>query len=289
MERRSAARFLIQRKLSGRRACELVGISRRWLEYQSHPRQDQAAVLQRLKDLAMKHPRYGYRRLHVMLRRQGLLKVNLKRVRRLCRVYGLKLKRKKPRKRGGISDVSPVRAEHANHVWAYDFVHDSCRDGSKLKILTVQDEYTRVCLGIEVERRMPASFVCSTLLKLFEQHGRPQYVRSDNGPEFIAKALMKMLAGQQVQVRHIEPGSPWQNGLNERFNGSLRDECLNAETFEHPDQARAVCRLYGRHYNRERPPSSLGYLTPSEFAAAEDKRSDTRSAAEGQRTSKAIV
>jgi putative transposase len=296
--RRKAAQFMTARRaMSARRACVLLGISRRWLRYEwqaasSGSSGDAGGLLKELKDLAARHPRYGYRRLHVMLIRQGW-QVNVKRIRRLCVVHGLKLKRKKPRKRRGIGTGTPLlRAEHADHVWAYDFMHDSCRDGRTLKILTVEDEFTRECLTIEVERRMPASFVMRTLLRLFTQRGRrPQYVRSDNGPEFIAKALMKMLAEQRVEVTHIEPGSPWQNGRNERFNGSLRDECLNLETFEHRDQARAVCRLYARHYNQERPHSALGYRTPAEFAAAEAEeqtRSIMRPAAK-QRTSKAIV
>jgi putative transposase len=295
--RRRAAQFMTAgRGVSARRACVLLGISRRWLGYTSQAAASQAAsddgLLKELRDLAARHPRYGYRRLHVMLRRQGW-PVNVKRIRRLCVLHGLKLKRKNPRKRRGIGSGTPLlRAECPDHVWAYDFVHDACRDGRALKILTVEDEFTRECLTIEVERRMPASFVMRTLLKLIAQRGRrPQYVRSDNGPEFIAKGLMTMLAEQGVEVKHIEPGSPWQNGRNERFNGSLRDECLNLETFEHRDQARAVCRLYARHYNQERPHSALGYRTPAEFAAAEAEgktRSIMRSAAK-QRTSKAIV
>ena len=294
---------MTSREVSARRACRLLGISRRWLGYESQASSGSSddGLLKALKDLAVKHPRYGYRRLHVMLRRQGW-SVNVKRVRRLCVLHGLKLKRKKPRKRRGICSTTPVRAEHVDHVWAYDFMHDSCRDGRRtLKILTVEDEFTRECLAIEVERRMPASFVMRTLLKLFAQRGRkPQYVRSDNGPacdelsrvEFIAKALRKMLAEQGVEVTHIEPGSPWQNGRNERFNGSLREECLNLETFEHRDQARAVCHLYARHYNQERPHSALGYRTPAEFAAAAAEEEKTRSimrSAVKQRTSKAIV
>jgi putative transposase len=240
-----------------------------------------------LRALAVKHPRYGYRRLHALLRRSGRC-VNVKRVRRLCVVHGLKLRRKKPRKRRGISTLSPVRAEHANHVWAYDFVHDVCRDGRKLKLLTVEDEFTRQCLTIEVEYRMPASAVLAALLRLFAERGRPKFVRSDNGPEFIAKLLTTRLASESIGVRHIDPGSPWQNGRNERFNGSLRDECLNLETFEHRDQARAICKLYGRHYNAERPHMALGYQTPDEFAEEQRARPDTRSAAV-HRTSKAIV
>jgi putative transposase len=275
---------MVCREVSARRACELVGISRRWIGYLSRAKDDGLAT--RLKALALAHPRFGYRRLWALLRREGE-KVNVKRVRRLCVESGLKLKRRITRKRRGICKVAPVRAEHANHVWAYDFVHDACRDGRQLKILTVVDEHTRECLAVEVEHRMTAGFVCRTLLRLFAGRGRPAYVRSDNGPEFIAAALMKMLAEEQVGVRHIEPGSPWQNGRNERFNGSLRDECLNLETFEHRDQARAVCRLYQRHYNEDRPHSSLGYRTPAEFAAGRD-RPDMGSAVK-QRPPRAIV
>lgn len=260
--------FMIKRKLSQRRSCQLLGLSRRWLGYTS-VRQDDALV-EELKDLALRHPRYGYRRLHALLRRQGR-KVNLKRVRRLCVEHGLKLGRKVRRKRRGIGNALPCRAEHPNHVWAYDFVHDWCENGRKLKFLTVEDEFTRRCLTIEVEHRLPASVVCRTLLRLFEEHGLPRFIRSDNGPEFLAQSLMKLLAEHGVRCRHIDPGSPWQNGRNERFNGSFRDECLNLETFAHRDQARAICKLYMRHYNQERPHSALAYQTPDEFAAGWSK------------------
>jgi transposase InsO family protein len=165
-------------------------------------------------------------------------------------------------------------------------MHDACRDVRRLKILTVVDEFARRCLTVEVEHRMPASFVCQRLLWLFGEHGRPVYVRSDNGSEFIAKVLMRALAAERVGVRHIDPGSPWQNGVNERFNECLRDECLDMETFEHRDQARAVCRLYARQYNERRPHSAFGDRTRAEFAA-EIRELVTRSAAK-QRTSEAV-
>jgi putative transposase len=218
-------------------------------------------VLARLKLLAARHPRYGYRRLHVMLKRElgrRSPKVNVKRVRRLCVLHGLKLSRKRRRKRRGVGTGVPCRAQYPGHVWAYDFVHDVCQDGRKLKILTVADEFTRRCLTIEVERRMPASSVCRVLLRLFAEFGTPSFVRSDNGPEFIARALVKALAERGVQCRHIDPGNPWQNGLNERFNGTLRDECLNLETFAHRDQARAVCRLAARSPEQTRKVDEIG-------------------------------
>lgn len=264
-ERRAAVAFMRAREVSARRACELAGTSRRWLGYAGVRAAD--PVLPRLKELAARHPRYGYRRLWAVLRREGHA-ANVKRVRRLCVLHGLKLSRKARRKRRGVGTGGvPCRAERPNHVWAYDFVHDVCEGGRALRILTVEDEFTRECLAIEVGRRMPASAVGRVLAGLFAERGTPAFVRSDNGPEFVAKALVRMLAEREVACRHIDPGSPWQNGVNERFNGSLRDECLNLETFAHADQARAVCRLYMRQYNEERPHSALGYRTPAEFAA----------------------
>jgi putative transposase len=263
-ERRAFVTFAGRRELSASCACELVNVSRRRLGYVG--RKDDAGLLMRLKELAAKFPRFGYRRLHAMLRREGR-RINLKRVRRLCRLHGLKLSRKVRRKRRGIGIGVPCRAEYPNHVWAYDFLFDQCENGRKLKVLTITDEFTRLCLEIEVEHRMTSAYVGTTLLRLFGEHGTPRYVRSDNGPEFIAKALMRMLAIQGVECRHIEPGSPWQNGLDERFNGSYRDECANLETFHNRDHARALSKLYKRHYNQERPHSSLGYQTPLEFAA----------------------
>jgi putative transposase len=263
-ERRAFVTFAGRRELSASCACELVKVSRRRLGYVG--RKNDAALLARLKELAAKFPRFGYRRLHAMLKREGC-KINLKRVRRLCRLHGLKLSRKVRRKRRGIGIGVPCRAEYPNHVWAYDFLFDQCENGRKLKILTITDEFTRLCMEIEVEHRMTSAQVGRTLLRLFAEHGTPTHLRSDNGPEFIAKALMRMLKIQGVECRHIEPGSPWQNGRDERFNGSYRDECANLETFYNRDHARALSKLYKRHYNQERPHSSLAYQTPMEFAA----------------------
>lgn len=253
-----------------RRACWWLGVSRSWLGYASRRQEEQ--LVSELKDLAAMHPRYGYRRLGVLLNRQrakqGLAKVNRKRVRRLCVKHGLSLKLKRRRKRRGIGCGVPCRAEFPHHVWAYDFVEDRTETGRKLRILTVEDEFTRLCLEIEVEYRMNARFVGQTLLRLFAAHGTPAFLRSDNGPEFIAGYLMRLLAIHGVEARHIEPGSPWQNGLNERFNGSYRDECANLHTFHNRDHARALSKLYQREYNEQRPHSSLGYQTPTEFAAS---------------------
>jgi putative transposase len=222
--------------------------------------------------------------LHQKLKRQKW-SVNVKRVRRLCIKHGLTLRRRIRRKRRGIGVGLPCRAEYPGHVWAYDFVHDSCENGQKLKILTIEDEFTRRCLVIEVEARIGAAKVQEILQGLFDRHGAPAYIRSDNGGEFIAKSLMSMLSRNNVACRHIDPGSPWQNGLNERFNGTLRSECLNSETFHNREHARAVIQLYGSSYNQDRPHSSLGYQTPSEFAAGWKKKDGCAGGEDGMRLS----
>lgn len=269
--RRAFVTFARTRKLSLRRACELAAASRNWLSYASRRQSGDEPVVKQLLQLATEHPRFGYRRLYVMLKRNGQ-QINLKRVRRLCLKHGLTLPRKRRRKRRGIGIGLPCKAEYPNQVWAYDFLEDRTETGRKLRILTVEDEFTRQCLAIEVEHRMNAAFVAKTLLRLFKENGTPQFVRSDNGPEFIAKNLMRTLQSQGVACRHIDPGSPWQNGINERFNGSYRDECANLETFHNVDHARVLSQSYRRYYNQVRPHSSLGYQTPSEFAAAWTKK-----------------
>jgi putative transposase len=203
-----------------------------------------------------------------MLLRQvgGTRRVNVKRVHRLWVPAGLKLPPRKRRKRRGQGVKTPVVAEYPNHVWAYDFVFGWCENGHQLKFLTVVDEFTREGLAIAVDHHLGARQVCAVLERLMRQRGVPTFVRSDNGPEFIARALTRMLSVKGVACRHIDPGSPWQNGKNERFNDIFRDECANRETFHHRDHARAICRLFLKYYNQERPHSSLGYQTPLEFA-----------------------
>jgi putative transposase len=276
-DRRLAVEFLTTRwKLSQRSACGLAGISRSALAYRSR-RKDEPELVKDLKALARHHPRYGYRRLWAMLRRQGW-KVNVKRVRRLCVKHGLKLRRRSKRKRRGQGGSFPCVAEHANHVWTCDFVHDACENGRKLKLLTVVDEFTRECHRIEVATRLSSHSVMEVMEELFAMHGVPQFLRSDNGPEFIAKALKLNLEQSGCGARYIDPGSPWQNGHCESFNGKLRDECLNLEVFHHRDHAGAVVELWRRQYNQDRPHSSLAYRTPREFAATCAKEKKTKCA-----------
>ena len=266
-QRRQAVRFLIGRKISERRAGELAGISRSSLHYQARGRRDDRELLGRLRRLAHRHPRYGYRRLWAVLRRQGEA-VNVKRVRRLCVKHGLSLRHRIRRKRRGLGGSVPRSAEHVNHVWTYDFVHDRCENGRKLKMLTVVDEFTRECHRVQVGTRINSRGVIGVLEELFALHDVPMFIRSDNGPEFIARDLKHWLKERGSATHYIDPGSPWQNGYCESFNGKFRDECLNMEVFHHPDHARAVIELWRRDYNTQRPHSSLGYRTPCEFRAS---------------------
>jgi putative transposase len=284
--RREFVKFAMARRMSVSGACALVKVSRRRLAYVS--RRNDEPLVSRLKELVALHPRYGSRRLWAMLRRDGE-KVNLKRVRRLCRKQGLTLRTRRRRKRRGIGIGLPCKAEHPHHTWAWDFMEDRTQAGRKLRILTVEDEFTRMCLAIEVEHRMNARFVADTLMGLIAEHGVPRFIRSDNGPEFIAKYLMRLFTIHGVEARHIDPGSPWQNGRNERFNGTLRDECLNMETFYSRDHARMICKVYGRDYNTSRPHSSLGYLTPREFAEAHRRGRADRTQNEEQESSSGVL
>jgi len=263
--RRQFVSFAVKRDLSQRAACRLVRVSRRRLSCQSRRLAKDAAILARLKTLAAKHPSYGVRMLWAKLRQDGTI-VNRKRVRRLCRCHGLLLKQKRRRKRRGIGVGVPCRAEFPNHVWAYDFLEDRTKTGRKLRVLTVEDEFTRQCIEIEVEHRMNAAFVGKTLVRLFKTQGVPRFIRSDNGSEFIARSLMEVLRMQSVRPYHIEPGSPWQNGFDERFNGTYRSDCADQHTFHNCLHARVLSKAFKDEYNQQRPHSSLKYLTPSQFA-----------------------
>lgn len=262
--------FLARRGLSQRRACVLTGLSRSGLTYQPH-KKDEAELSRCILDLAHQHRRYGYRRIGVLLnrqrRQQGQKPVNRKRVHRLFKKLRLSLPSRHKRKRPGQGGNIPCRAEYPNHVWTYDFVFDFCENGRKLKFLTLIDEFTRQALAIEVDVRLSSRQVIETLERIMPQHGRPAFLRSDNGPEFIARRLKGYLADRGAQTRYIDPGSPWQNAYGESFNGRFRDEFLNQEVFYSPAHARVLAQTWRRHYNTQRPHSSLGYLTPAEFAA----------------------
>jgi putative transposase len=256
--------------VSERRACRALGQPRSTQRYAGAGRGRDEALLVRVRELAREHPRYGYRRVTALLRREGW-PVNRKRVHRLWRREGLKVPQvQRKRRRLGSSDngCTRHRAERPDHVWSYDFVMDQTADGRRLKILPVVDEYTRECLAIEVERSLTAEGVVSTLEYLFEVRGVPGHIRSDNGPEFIAEAVRGWLARRGSETLYIEPGSPWENAYSETFNSRLRDELLNREVFETLTEAKVLLEDHRLEYNHRRPHSSLGYRTPAEFAAS---------------------
>jgi putative transposase len=266
-ECRAIVQELKARGLSERLACALVQLARSSFRYRPQPPASEEEALQAdVLSLAQRHRRYGYRRITALLRRQGR-PVNAKRIYRIWRGAGLALPRKRPRRRpkGHMAGL-PQRAARPNHVWTYDFLFDRTEAGHALKLLIVLDEYTRENLAIRVERRLAAGEVIATLELLFAQHGAPEYVRSDNGPDLIAQALQTWLAQRGSQTVYITPGHPWENGYAESFIGKLRDECLNEEIFRSIEEARVVIASWRWEYNHRRPHSSLGYQTPAERA-----------------------
>ncbi len=232
-------------------------------------------LAERMVALARENPRYGYRRVWALLRREGWL-VNKKRVHRLWRQEGLKVpERQRKRRRllllgGSENGCTRRRAEHKDHVWSYDFVMDLTEDGRRLKMMPVVDEYTRECLSIDVERSITAEDVVATLASLFRQRGEPTFIRSDNGPEFIAKAIKRWLEVSGVRTLYIEPGSPWENAYSETFISRFSDELLKREVFADLFEAKVLVEDYCDYYNHHRPHSALGYQTPVEFAATAD-------------------
>jgi transposase InsO family protein len=229
---------------------------------------DEPILVARIVALAGEYGRYGYRRITAMLRAEGWT-VNHKRVERIWRQEGLKVPMKQPkRSRLWLNDGSCVRrrAEHPNHVWSYDFVMDRTHDGRAIRMLTIVDEYTRESLAIDVARRLNSQDVLYRLGELFVHRGSPEYIRSDNGPEFTAKAVREWLARVSVQTLFIEPGSPWENGYIESFNGKLRDELLDGEIFYTLIEAQVLIERWRREYNWKRPHSSLGYRPPAPAA-----------------------
>jgi putative transposase len=244
-----------------------MAVARSTLNDQSRMPARDARLEPSLREVAQRHPRYGYRRAWAVLRR-GML-INLKRVRRLWQRLGLSLPKRSPRRRGRSISLRALSANTANQVWAYDFVHDGCANGQKLKLLPVVDEWTRECLAIEVGARINSSSVIHVLSRLMSWPGRPAYLRSDNGPEFVATRVKEWLKMNGVQTTFIEPGKPWQNGMNESFNGKLRDECLNMQWFRNRAEARVIIEGWRCHYNEERPHRSLNYQTPAQVHAGQ--------------------
>lgn len=256
--------------ISERRACRVLGESRRMQHYQARVPDDEGRLTQAMLEQVRQHPRYGYRRIWALLRQSGWL-LNRKRVYRLWKLNGLKVPSKTHQRRrlgNSVNSCIRHRAEHANHVWAWDFIFDRTSNGRSIKWLSVIDEYTRECLALEAARSMGASEVVEVLMELSQVRGVPKHIRSDNGTEFIALAIRRWLEGAKIGALYIEPGSPWENGYAESFHSKLRDELLNTEVFENLAMARALGLEWRLDYNHRRPHSSLGYRTPAKFAAS---------------------
>jgi putative transposase len=251
--------------VSERLACRVLGQHRSTQRKAPRGRADEVALTADIVALAAQYGRYGYRRITAMLRDAGWA-VNAKRVERIWRREGLKVPQKQPkRSRLWLNDGSCVRLrpEHPNHVWSYDFVEDRTHDGRKYRMLNLIDEFTRECLAIRVDRKLNSTDVIDVLSDQFILRGIPGHIRSDHGPEFIAKAVREWIAAVGARTAFIEPGSPWENGYCESFNSKLRDELLDGEIFYSIAEARTVIEAWRRHYNTKRPHSSLGYRPPA--------------------------
>ena len=251
--------------VSERFACKVLGQHRSTQRKVPRTADDEAALTAAIIDWARQYGRYGYRRITALLRAEGW-RVNHKRVERIWRREGLRVPARQPKRgRLWLNDGSCIRLrpERANHVWAYDFVEDRTRDGRKIRMLNVVDEFTRECLAIRVGRKLGSADVIDVLADLFITRGTPVHIRSDNGPEFVATAVKGWISGVGAKTAYIEKGSPWENGYVESFNGKLRDELLNAEVFNTLAEARVLIEQWRVHYNTVRPHSSLGYRPPA--------------------------
>jgi len=263
--KRHAVRQVVEAlDVSERRVCKIIGQPRSTQRYGKQISMDQDLLRRRIIELASEYGRYGYRRITALLRIEGWL-VNHKRVQRIWREEGLKVPQKQPKRgRLWLNDGSIVRLKplFPKHVWSYDFMEDRTHNGVKFRILNVMDEYTRECLAVKVARNLTSHNVIEVLTELFIERGVPVHIRSDNGPEFIAKRVRNWLERLQVRPLFIEPGSPWENGYIESFNGKMRDELLNLEIFYSLQEAQILIEMWRRHYNTIRPHSALGYRPP---------------------------
>ena len=252
-------------RVSERRACQVLSQPRATQRWGPARRDREVALVEAVVALARKYGRYGYRRVTAMLRREGWW-VNHKRVERLWRQEGLKVPGKQPKRgRLWLRDGSCIRLRPSrrNHVWAYDFIMTRTEDGRAVRMLAVIDEHTRECLAIRPGRHFRADDVVACLADLFITHGVPEHVRSDNGPEFTATVVREWLGRIGAKTLFIEPGSPWENGYVESFNGKLRDELLDREVFYTLKEVEVVVDQWRREYNQVRPHSALGYRPPA--------------------------
>ena len=265
-EKRHTVRVLTAAGISTRRACALVGTSRSHLAYEAKAKDD-TELLVAITETRRRKPRWGVRRTHRRLRKLGHT-ANRKRIERIWREHGLAVRRRRRRRKIRTGNGVPVTADYRNHVWTYDIVYDAVSSGRTLKVLTVVDEFTRLALAVHGAFSITARTVRGVLADLFERHGVPAVMRSDNGGEFVAAEVVDWLEESGTNTFHIAPGKPWQNGFGESFNARLRDECLNEHEFWSLAHARVLLERFRVEYNSEHPHSSLGYATPEECAAA---------------------
>lgn len=245
----------------------MVGIGRSSARYQAKKSAEEIEVRRSIRDLANRHPGYGYRRIRVLLKRTGS-QVNHKRIQRIWQAEGLQIPRKKPRKRvyGPQGEVIK-KALYRNHVWSYDFLEEQTQNGKRIRILVLIDEYTREFLSFQADRSFTSDKVINLLEWSFQIYGTPQHVRSDNGPEFVARKVQSWLVGKNCKTLYINPGSPWENAYIESFNGKFRKECLNRYLLFTLEETRQIIEAWRDEYNHFRPHSSLDYMTPTAFAS----------------------
>ncbi len=251
--------------ISERRACTVLGQARMTQRYVPHIADEEERLAARVIELATQYGRYGYRRITALLKNDEW-EVNHKKIERIWRREGLKVPQKQPkRRRLWLNDGSCIRLrpEHKDHVWSYDFVTARTSNGRSFRILAILDEYTRECLAMRVDRHISSQNVIDQLYELFLLRGVPEHIRSDNGPEFTSKAVRRWLNKLGVKTLFIEPGSPWENGYIESFNGKLRDELLNREIFTTLTEAKILIEAWRKDYNQFRPHSALGYRPPA--------------------------
>jgi putative transposase len=273
--RRRAVKYAVEEGLgSTTQACRAVGMNRSSYYAPSRKKAESVVLEGMIVELSEEHPRYGYRRVTALLRRDGE-KVNAKRVQRVRRRQGLEVSKKQRRmRRLGISSAQRQKAERLNEVWSWDFVEDQTENGTRFRVLTLIDEYSRRCLAMHAGWSIRAVDVIEVVQGAMERYGKPAHIRSDNGPEFMAYAIGDWLEAAAVGTIYIEPGSPWENAYIESFHDKLRDECLNRELFGSLREAQVILGQWRREYNEERPHSALGYWTPQEYATASANQLD---------------
>ena len=249
-------------EVSERRACAVFSISRSAHRYKTT--RDDSILCTRLVELAAQRRRFGYRRLHILLKREGWA-MNVKKTYRIYRDEGLSVKKRKGRKRAIGTRTKLPQAQHVNHIWSLDFMSDALEDGRRFRILGVMDQYGRPCLSLTADTSISGKRVARELDRLVERYGKPEIIVSDNGTEFTSKAILQWVSDNKVQWHYITPGKPSENGFTESLNGKIRDECLNEHLFTSLSHAKDILEEWRKDYNYVRPHSSLNYKTPMEF------------------------